>query len=252
MLTKYLGFYTNALKNQAFKCCYIDAFAGSGEVNIPGSGTAPGSAILALDYPFDRYIFIEKDPRNTASLQKRIGTKNVEILEGDCNQHLVEVCSYPWKLQGWRGIIFLDPFATELHWSSLREIANKEAFDVWYLFPLMAMNRLLRRDRNIPDGHRTIIDNLLGTTDWESEIYRLSPQMSIFEDEFEKAPIEAIKNYVISRLKTVFPAVSQNAKVLTTVKTNTPMFLLCFATSNPSHKAIGLALRAANHILTHT
>lgn len=37
VLSKYLYFYTTALKNQFFNLCYIDAFAGCGEVNIQGS-----------------------------------------------------------------------------------------------------------------------------------------------------------------------------------------------------------------------
>ena len=34
IIENYLEFYTTALKKQNFKLCYIDAFAGSGEIHI--------------------------------------------------------------------------------------------------------------------------------------------------------------------------------------------------------------------------
>jgi len=65
VVTKYLRFYTLALKNQDW-CdrIYIDAFAGSGHCEIRygnGTKTIEGSAKRALenDPPFQKLIFIE-------------------------------------------------------------------------------------------------------------------------------------------------------------------------------------------------
>lgn len=253
VLSEYLGFYTTALKRQSFNLCYIDAFAGSGEIDIRGSGKIPGSAIRALDYNFDRFIFIEDD--YTEMLQQRIqkhpsGSKAITY-QGDCNDRLTQICSFPWRNNNWRGVIFLDPYSLQVKWQSLEEISKTKIFDVWYLFPFMALNRLLRRDKDIPDSHRSIIDTVLGTDDWERGIYSMSLQLSLFGDEYEKNTIDAVKQYILTRLKTVFPSVSPHALTLR-AHNNTPLFLLCFATSNPSPKAIGLALNGANHILTHT
>jgi len=146
----------------------------------------------------------------------------------------------------------LDPYSLQVKWQLLKVISKTRIFDVWYLFPFMALNRLLRRDKDISDSHRSIIDIVLGTDDWVNDIYSLSRQLSFFGEEYEKNTIDVVKQYFIKRLKTVFPAVSPNAMILRAVQTNTPLFLLCFATSNPSSKAIGLALNGANHILTHT
>ena len=59
---------------------------------------------------------------------------------------------------------------------------------------------------------------------------------------------EHIKEYILSRLKTIFPSVSKNPRVFKN-RHNSPMFLFCFAVSNESPKAQGLALRIADHIL---
>lgn len=41
------------MSRDRFKLCYIDAFAGSGNVNVKGIGEIPVSAVRTLAYPFD-------------------------------------------------------------------------------------------------------------------------------------------------------------------------------------------------------
>ncbi|OLN27443.1 three-Cys-motif partner protein TcmP [Desulfosporosinus metallidurans] len=257
ILEKYLSFFVQAMKNQNFKLCYIDAFAGSGDVDIPGIGSIPGSAVRAIDYPFDRYIFIDSNHEYLKKLEDNITqkatNKNIEFLLGDCNQLLKTIDSFSWFSNYWRGVIFLDPYAMNLNWDSLSSIANTKAFDVWYLFPLSAVNRVLPRHGNIPESHRLKLHQVLGTTMWEQEIYKESPQLTLFGDvDIERASIEQIKAYIIKRLKAVFPGVSSNPLTLRNPKNNSPLFLLCFAVSNPSSSAINLSLKAVDHILTHT
>lgn len=64
-----------------------------------------------------------------------------------------------------------------LKWSSLEAIAQTEVFDVWYLFPLSAVNRLLRRDGEILDSHRGKINDIIGTDDWERELYYIESRL---------------------------------------------------------------------------
>ena len=67
ILQEYLSAYTTALKRGPFKLLYIDAFAGSGIVELPDDDATRlinGSASRAIkvsDKPFDELIFIEKD-----------------------------------------------------------------------------------------------------------------------------------------------------------------------------------------------
>ena len=65
ILSNYLNAYSTALKNQPFQLIYIDAFAGTGKIQIGDSETyeeIDGSAKLALQSKgeFAEYIFIEK------------------------------------------------------------------------------------------------------------------------------------------------------------------------------------------------
>ena len=253
ILEKYLGFYTQALKKQRFKLCYIDAFAGSGNVDLKNYGTIPGSALRALDYPFDSYFYIEKNQEYLVKLEEhikqKVTNKKVSIIQGDCNQLLHTINSYDWYSKGWRGVIFLDPYAMELNWDSLSSIAETRVFDVWYLFPISALNRILPKDGDITLSTKQKITRLLGTDEWENQIYFESPQITLFGDvNKERIEYRGIQEYVINRLESIFPAVCRNAKILT-LPNRSPLFLLCFAVSNPSSKAIELSMKVVNHLL---
>ncbi len=146
----------------------------------------------------------------------------------------------------------MDPYAMNLQWSSLESIANTRVFDLRYLFPLQALSRVLQKDGKIPEKNKERINILLGTDSWEKDIYFESPQMTLFgELNMERLPIEGIKKYILNRLKEVFPGVSDKALVLRNPQNNSPLFLLCFAVSNPAARAMEISLKAANHILTH-
>jgi len=255
VIEKYLGFFTTALKNQGFKLCYIDAFSGSGNVTLKNGVVTDGSAIRALKYPFDRYILIEKDEEYHNALKQKIEASdranNITLLQGDCNELLKTLNGKQWYSEKWRGVIFLDPYAMELDWKSLTKISNTRAFDVWYLFPYSAVTRNLENKGNIPQANKERLNRIFGTDNWKDELYKESEQLTLFGDsEMEKIP-DGLKQFIIKRLGETFPKVAQEPAILKNAM-NSPLFLLCFAVSNPNKTAQDLAMRAANHILKHT
>ena len=139
----------------------------------------------------------------------------------------------------------------ELHWEALEKISKTQAFDVWYLFPYSAVARNLRNDSKIPEANEDKLNKIFGTDIWKKEIYTESPQLTLFGDsEIEKIP-NGLKQFIIKRLGETFPKVANSPAVLKN-SNNSPLFLLCFAISNPSKTAQNLALKGANHILKHT
>jgi three-Cys-motif partner protein len=258
MLSDYLNAYTEALKNQPFKKIYIDAFAGTGEIiTADGTESITGSARLALNAKnkFDYYIFIEKDTNKAQELKDIIEVeypqfKNIiEIRIDDCNIVLKEICeNTDWKNN--RALLFLDPYATEVPWSTLEIISKTKAIDLWYLFPICAVQRMLPKS-NVPiESWKSKLNMLFGDKSWEKEFYKENPQLNIFgtTDLVKGVNTDDVKEYILKRLKTVFPAVANNPRLLYNNK-NSPLFLFCFAVSNDSDKAKGLALKIANHIL---
>ena len=262
ILSDYLNFYVQALKNQPFKLLYIDAFAGSGRITTSdGENQIVGSARLALSssLPFDEYIFIEKNSVYAQELTTMVQNefpelaKVVKIEIGDCNERLVTISkTVDW--QNTRAVLFLDPYATAVKYETLQTVALTKAIDVWYLFPIMATHRLMPNDATVYDAFNSWkrkLDELFGSNDWYDRFYQESSQMTLFNTEsvIEKSVSEdTLKTYIIERLKAVFPNVAPNPRMLYNTN-NSPMFLFCFAISNPDSKAFGLALRVANHIL---
>ena len=263
MFMDYLNAYLKVLKNQDFYKVYIDAFAGTGTINIKNEeeqAVIAGSARRALssDLKFDHYFFVEYDKKKCEQLQQMVKddfptlVDRVSVCCGDANDCLAQIIDgLDWRRT--RGLLFIDPFATAFKWESLKKVASTEAIDLWYLFPFSALNRMLRRDGNIDESWKKCINSLLGTTEWEIEFYRESPLLDLFDSkpEYEKnADLKTITDYWLQRMRSIFPRVADKAYVFKN-NSNTPMFLFCFAISNPSKKVQSIAMRIANYIINH-
>ena len=247
---KYLRAYIIALKEQKFSKVYIDAFAGTGTIYTKDGKLLDGSARIALSSSpkFDKYLELQKMVKEEfPELENK-----VVCLHGDAN----ELLNYIINRVDWgssRGLLFIDPYATQFDWSTLVNVSKTYAIDVWYLFPFSALNRMLTRDGEIVESWRKKIDKVLGCTDWYEVFYKCNPQLSLFDEEKEQyikdVDTDELKRYIIERLETVFPAVSKNPRIFYN-SINSPLFLLCFAVSNKSKKAIDLAMRIASDILS--
>lgn len=138
----------------------------------------------------------------------------------------------------------------ELSWSCLENISRTKAFDIWYLFPFYAVNRNLPRSGAIRQANEELLTKIFGSPDWKQCIYQESPQLSFLDGlNLEKIP-NGLKDYIQNRLTETFPTVVPNPALLRNKK-NAPIFLLCFAGSNPSSAAKRLSLSGAKHILDH-
>lgn len=260
ILSDYLNFYTTALKNQPFRLIYIDAFAGTGKINIGKDDeyeVIDGSARLALQASgrFAEYIFIEKKKSFANELEEMVQQEfpqqasKVKILNEDCNQALINICQkINWKNN--RAVLFLDPYATDVRWETLQAVATTEAIDVWYLFPFSAANRLMKKNGEIDPTWREKLNTIFGDSSWETQFYEESLQINLFDEASKERVVstESLKKYIESRLNVIFPKVSPNSRILSNRK-NSPLFLFCFAVASRNPKAIGLAMSVADYIL---
>jgi three-Cys-motif partner protein len=267
----YLEAYVTALKNQPFERYYIDAFAGTGycgkesqlqpnevlATELAEKNTQAflkGSARIALEVEpgFDKYVFIDRDPNNCAELDRlkyefpgRSG--KITVLNEDANICLKRLLDGEWRNR--RAVLFLDPYGMQVEWNTVRAIAATQAVDMWYLFPLTAVNRMLPRDADISPAWKAKLTMLFGDEDWEKAFYEQRTEPTLFgpEEITEKtATFDAIEQYLLARLATEFAGVAHNPWLLRD-EVGRPLFLLCFAAANPRGKAV--ALRIAEHIL---
>jgi three-Cys-motif partner protein len=271
ILKKYLDAYNTALKNKPFKRVYIDAFAGTGyrqqrkkEYEVKGffeefeqdesKEFLKGSAKLALESKpaFHRYIFIESDKKKINELKKLQGqhsekSDKIEIIKSDANEFIQNYCDKEdWK--NTRAVLFLDPFATQVEWTTIEAVAKTKAIDVWILFPLMAINRLLAKDAHKVSYGR--LNRIFGTKNWFECFYQTQTLNNIFGKSIETVnkacDFEGIGNFYKNRLKTIFTSVAEKSKVFYNSR-ESALFQLYFAVGNP--RGAPIAIKIAEHLL---
>ena len=289
ILQKYLSAYTIALSRRRFKKGYIDAFAGTGRRESSANARAEelerlrreggieqaalsgladpadtdaepvqrfldGSARVALrcDPAFDSYVFIEKNRARCEELERLKDdfpdrADKISINCGDANTQIQAMCNTNWEKH--RAVLFLDPYGTEVEWKTIEAIGKTKAIDLWVLFPLGGVNRMLTQSGEIPQQWRDRLNDLLGTTEWYEHFYQFPTSPSLFGDQMEhavKASTEVISEYFLKRLSDCFAGVAPNPAVLRNSK-NSPLYLFCFAAGNP--RGAPIALNIASHIL---
>ena len=274
LIARYLAAYTTALKGTSFRKGYIDAFAGSGYRDSSNTDTfeGPGQALLFPDLGaeapqallegsarraleitprFDHYVFIERSPsrcRDLESLRSEFPDRasDIQIVQGDANLEIKRLCDRDWARH--RAVLFLDPYGMQVEWNTLQAVAGTKAIDVWILFPLIGVNRVLTRTGEIPSAWRHRLDVLLGTTEWYKEVYRVEHTSGLFGDleRTMKGTTDAIGQLFNQRLAGLFAGVAKQPRVLRN-SVNAPLYLLCFAVGNP--RGASVALRIANHLL---
>lgn len=267
IVRRYSVAYNKALLNKPspdrpFRRVYIDAFAGTGYRTISTApkgmlipdepaGVLPGSAELALQVqpPFDAFVFIELEGSKIIELEKlraRYPHQSIEIRQGDANEEIVRYCIVTsWA--GTRAVAFLDPFATEVDWTTLVAIAETKAIDLWLLFPLMAVSRMAPLNREPEEAWKAHLTRIFGSDEW-IKLYRPVVTQTLHGDvvSIRRDSIEDIAKWFNARLGTIFAGVAPVPKSLHNSK-NSPMFLLCFAAGN--ERGVPIAIKIADHLL---
>lgn len=268
----YLQAYVTVMKKQRFNLSYVDGFAGSGasqavsaeeeaqllEADLYDSGAmVEGSPIRALNVApaFDRYVFIDANPQNVASLQELVAQYpgvSILIRDGDANVHLQAFAQFLERGRLERAVVFLDPFGLSVRWETVARLAATQKVDLWYLVPVHGMSRQIKDDGTFLPSARKI-DDLWGSDQWRSKAVKKSePIEDLFgqiDERFEKvAKAEQFSEMFRERLGEVF-AGGVARRYLRLGKGRLHEYSLMFACANPSPAASGAALRIANHIL---
>ncbi|MEX1110125.1 MAG: three-Cys-motif partner protein TcmP [Dongiaceae bacterium] len=275
LIEKYLSAYANALKNIHFRLTYADVFAGTGSiehrVDVKDAGFIDdetelldafswGSAIrsLAVVPPFDSYLFADKSNQKLDNLRRTILDMHPDLFQrcrfeaADANEVLLRFCQTLDRNRD-RVLVFLDPFGAQVEWATVKALGATQVVDLWYLFPTMAVQRMLPHRGEVPNAWARRLTLLFGDDDWRDVYYKKKQSNDLFDGLTEttsrSASIPLIHDHFRRKLereflggvaKRTFPLISRNG---------TTMFLLFFAISNPKPAARNLALRLANDIL---
>lgn len=153
----------------------------------------------------------------------------------------------PWRNQ--RAVIFLDPFATAVDWETVQRISETKSVDLWILFPLSALTRILPTEREPDEEWAAILDRVFGGPHWRDALYRTYTQPTLFGDDealIVRADQRATVDAYLRQLSTVFEAVAPSPRWFANSR-NSPQFAFMFAASNPVGAPI--AVRIVDHLL---
>ena len=269
--------YLKVMQNQAWSLHYVDAFAGQGRQQLKTVSSDPGflaedeearieflegSAMRALKVSsqatrgFDRFIFIEASHKANEKLAERARSgwpghsDRIRLVEDDANKALVDY----EKNTNWRqtrALVFLDPFGLQVRWETIEVLAQTRACDIWYLFPIGGVIRMLPSSGQMDPRWEAKLDALFGATDWRDEFFADAKQGDLFGDasRIKSANEDRILAYIKKRMRSVFAGVSNFAVLRNS--TGYPMFALLMGVSNPSPKALASALRISNHLIAN-
>ena len=276
-LGKYLHAYTTILKERKWLrgYVYIDAFAGTGQAtvrskkrgNAVGKDSLPslfgdtnyaedetlkeyikGSPRVALDleHPFTQYVFIEKDKKRCQSLEKlrqeysqrESWNSKILVRNDDSNHYFDNLLRRNRDWRNWRGVVFLDPFGTQVTWETLSALGATRSFEVFINVPCMAINRMAE---NIADDtqlkYRKRLNTYFGSEEWLNVMYEtqsdlLGPPKLTKKQDAAKQLIHWYKK----RLESAFGFVS-SARLIRNSK-NSPLYYLIWAGRKPVAKRI--------------
>src|SRR5262249_17262759 len=96
------------------------------------------------------------------------------------------------------------------------------------------------------------LNRFFGTDDWRAAFYSTKQVSTLFDEVVEETTRVGawgqIRDFVLARLRTIFHRVADNPRILCH-RAGSPLFLLCFAVSNPRGNAADIGIRIAKHIL---
>lgn len=280
--------YLKVMQQQNWSLHYVDAFAGQGrqQLKLVASNSdsqsenqasfdfldqaedqaryefLEGSALRALKVSneatrgFDRFVFIEASRMAKEKLAQRALVEwpaqaaKIQLLKDDANDAIADyVKNTNWAKT--RALVFLDPFGLQVRWKTIEELAQTRACDVWYLFPIGGVIRMLPSSGQMEPMWELKLDTLFGTTDWREAFYADNIQGDLFGDasRIKNANETKILSYIKDRMRSVFAGISDFAILRNSM--GYPMFALLMGVTNPSPRAVSSALRISNHLIAN-
>lgn len=172
-LNLYMKLFTTSMRGK-WDLVYVDLFSSNGKCIIEGTGEEiNGSALIALDYPFSRFIFNDVKEERIEELRIRVQNSNTRIFHnclfttGDADQCLQEL--FNSKHIGKRSdllLIFSDPNDLAPSFETIQFISSHLRAD---LFFHLSYGIDLKRNLSTYIKQRpSKLDRFLGDEEWRS------------------------------------------------------------------------------------
>ena len=146
------------------------------------------------------------------------------VLQGEISK---QITHHAFK----RGFVFLDPYGLDIHFETIRTLAEAKAFDIFINFSVMGITRILERER-APDHQRLeLIERVMGDAEWVHSIY-VKQGYFFGDDESRRTQLDArtIVGRYIERVQKCFEYASE--PVLMRNSKEVPLYALFLASHN--------------------
>lgn len=193
-------------------------FAGPGRVRIKGTSRIYASSpinALAVDPPFDRFIFCEKESERIAILEQRCREhpdRDIHFIPGDANENAEKILDLIPRASRGHGVLslcFVDPYnMRSLHFSTL-EALKERWVDFLVLIP-SEMDAQRAEHVYVAPGN-DVVGRFLGNQDW-----RLEWQKAQNEMRFEQFVVEEFGRSM-ARIGKIKPDISTTWQMKNTV-----------------------------------
>ena len=256
-LRRYLQPYMLIMSRQGSWCRgvhYIDAFAGSGRPQLRDADderfiNGSPRVALGLEKPFSTYTFIEQSGwrrQELSKLEAEYPDATIRILPGDCNSQLANLV-IPRIVSGGpiRGFVFLDPFGTNLEWSTIEAIARTRKLEVLINFPTSGLVRAFHHNRPNSLTNDTIsrMNRVWGSEAWREPLYDMRTNLLGLTEKIKRGRIGAKKLselFVNQRLRAVFDHVSEPLLMMNS--SGSPLYTLIHAGHNETGAKIAASV----------
>ena len=230
---RYVGMYSElfatGMKNKWQHRVYLDLFSGPGYSRIRDTNRVVlGSPMIALSLPdpFDSYVFADENQKSLDALRTRVSRMGqhlpVTYIPGDANDKVGRVIDIVSKtpIKSTLSFCFLDPYKLNIHFETVRRIANGRAVDLLILLALY-----VDANRNIQfyaaDDNRTI-DLFLGDNQWR-------PRWKAAE-QADDTIVDFLAKEYSTRMKEIgyLPMSIEQMVKIRTLNKNLPLYFLAF------------------------
>ncbi len=181
----YAAMFARAMRKKWPNLVYIGLYSGAGRARVTGTNEVVDTSALAVlrqEVLFDRYIFVDADPRCTAALERTAAelglSDRVHVLTLEVNRcaEQVQALIPPYRKKG--GVLslcFVDPFRIDLDFEVLRLLSGNR-MDFLMMMPLgYDVRRNIRRYLDDPK-YQQRLGAFLGCPDWVGEWRRTGTQ----------------------------------------------------------------------------
>ncbi len=174
LVSLYSALFSSGMKSKWGKRVYVELYAGAGYSKIRNtSKVIVGSPLraLALQHPFDKYVFCEEVPEKLAALKARATrhtpAAEVEYIEGDCDSHVNDILAaipHGSSSSTVLTLCFADPFDISLKFETIRKLADARYID--FLITL-ALGMDANRNYELYAKEDAVkVDEFLGSESW--------------------------------------------------------------------------------------